>query len=698
MLVAACAGILLGVLDDDDRAPRAPGPAAVRVRLLEPWQQSVDSRGTSSWSARALARSTRQGRSVTTVPWQLRLRLVTERPPRGPELRLRGQLRAPARFLNGGWSPPADWVLHVKSDRLVEASTDERDPASARRAVLDRIETRAGAAAPWYRALLLGDRSELPAASRRQLEAYGLAHLFAVSGLHLGIALAIVGLILGRRSGVPGACAVVAVCSLALWVAGGRPSLVRAASMACLGAVAGATGRRPWTWNLLGVAPLLLVLLVPARGADLSLQLSLAATAGILASASRPRRSPNRTSVFIRPLTASIRASLGALWLTAPWTVSYFCSFPLLSPLLNLVYVPLAALALAGGLICLVAPAGGTTGRGLLELLVRPFEAAAGWRPRPHLNLALTPDPWSAVLWLGGLRLVWPGSTHRRRAIGRVLVAALALLVEGVPSRSGPSVALTFYDVGQGDAMSLRDGDRHLLVDGGGWRRDGLGVRVLLPALLAQGLHSIDLLVLSHADRDHCGGLVEIATRLRVRELWINALDREVDCGRELARLIELQGGRVVAPRAGDRRRLGRTQIEVLPGLTAAQRANDRSLLLQVRVHGRRLWLLGDASSEAERHAVAGRSVPGRIDLLKVAHHGSRTSTSVDLLVATRPRHAWIGVGRNNSYGHPAAQVLERLGARGVRVWRTDRHGAIHLEIPPRGPMRFRTEALPSLR
>ena len=238
-------------------------------------------------------------------------------------------------------------------------------------------------------------------------------------------------------------------------------------------------------------------------------------------------------------------------------------------------------------------------------------------------------------------------------------------------------------DVGQGDAILLRDGDDTLLVDGGGWQRGDVAARVLVPALARLGVRDLDAVALTHPDTDHCRGLVDLASYLRIGEVWMSpgwpdpcALD-----------LLEPGDPRWRSTWRGHRAAVGGWQIEVLwppPGLRQIE-ANDRSLVLRAKGGRHQILLAADATMSTERLLARLEGDRLRSTILAVGHHGSKTSTSPSFLRRVSPIVATVGVGRRNPYGHPHPSVIERLERAGVRVHRTDTLGALHLRLD-RGP------------
>jgi competence protein ComEC len=260
-------------------------------------------------------------------------------------------------------------------------------------------------------------------------------------------------------------------------------------------------------------------------------------------------------------------------------------------------------------------------------------------------------------------------------------------------------------DVGQGDAVLLRDGSSAVLVDGGGWPGGDFGGRVLVPALVGEGVSRLAAAVLTHADTDHCAGLVDAASYLPIDEVWMAAGEETSGCGAVLA---ATPGARLRLLRAGDRAAVGLWRFRVLhPAATGAAgppraTSNARSLVLVATAGSRRCLLTGDVEAPTERRLTAALveacgpeeepeqpasgdriTVQPGCQVLKIAHHGSKTSTTRPFLAAAAPRLALVSAGRGNPYGHPAPEVVDRLHRAGIRVLRTDLDGAIRLVWRP---------------
>jgi competence protein ComEC len=266
-------------------------------------------------------------------------------------------------------------------------------------------------------------------------------------------------------------------------------------------------------------------------------------------------------------------------------------------------------------------------------------------------------------------------------------VFAVAIWIAFIPSRPHlrPSVMeMTTIDVGQGDSILLVTPEgRSLLIDAGGlpqWMHSDfdLGEQVVSSYLWNRGIDHLDIVIITHPHADHLGGMPAVIANFHPRELWLS-IDKPVG---ELAPIVvqaQRAGMKVSVKREGDEFEYGGAHFRMLaPGrdqITGSMRPNDDCLVFTAAFRGTTALLEGDAERAAEQHVVEER--PGEAMLLKVAHHGSASGTSADLLAAIHPRYAVISVGARNVYGHPRLEVLQRLQQTGVRTYRTDKEGAV---------------------
>ncbi|HEV2750958.1 MAG TPA: DNA internalization-related competence protein ComEC/Rec2 [Gemmatimonadales bacterium] len=608
----------------------------------------------------------------------------------GGELRLRWPEGTPA---HGGttWVVAGRWAGTGSRGVLVVRRTRQLDGIPrGRGAVRDRLAERTtalfGSRAPLVDALVFAPNIDLDPALRERYARSGLAHILSISGLHVGFLAAWLALLLAKLRLAPrarmGTAGVVLV--LYLWLIGFPAPALRAVAMLVLSDVARVRQRIVAPAGTLAVAALIVLLVDPWAMRAVGAWLSIAAMGAVIWADRAFRGRP----LWLRLVAPSIAATL----LTAPISALAFGTVAPIGVLANLVAIPLSAVVVPGlalalalswiakGMATLVA-AGSGLGLGLLDLVARRAAAVPGG----HVTMMAG---WpAAATWAGVAALAWWlwHSPRRPWLIGaRVAFASTVLVAASLKDAFAldDCVCLTvhFLDVGQGDAAALRTPHGRWIVIDGGPRipGDDAGRRVVVPFLRRHGVERLAVAVATHGDADHLGGLPAV----------VDAFDPEIvlEPGEPLGRplyleflaTVEASGARWHAARTGDRIELDGVVLQVLSPDSVWLRlpldVNEHGVVLLVTYGDERLLFQADAGLPVEAWLAGG---VGRVELLKVGHHGSRSATSDAWLDELAPREAVISVGRHNRYGHPTPEVLGRLARHGIAVLRTDERGTI---------------------
>jgi competence protein ComEC len=549
------------------------------------------------------------------------------------------------------------------------------------------------------RVLLLGDRVAFLPEEEAAFRTAGVTHVLSVSGLHVGLVAATVALLTGRARTLQGLGLSLGAVWLYTLIVGAPAAAVRSAAMLSLGLLARFARRRTSAAGVLSGAALVVLAGAPALLFDLGFLLSCLSIAGLLVAGRLVESLPN-FAAWPKPCRVGTQVfglTFGAQAATASITIPIWGDWPLVAPVANLLVVGLSDVILTGGFLALaldlfdprfadrVFAVVWALGR-LLDVLVDQLAARS-----PGVSGLLPPPPWVpwGLVGVAAVLLVAHASGARRRVLvagGAVWIVLFALLVawpERVPGR----LSVTMLDIGQGDALLVEFPDgRTLLVDGGEGGRRQTGRRVVLPALRAARQRTIDALVVSHAHHDHQGGLLEALEAGRVARVYDSGLGPDRGEPRRFAELAVATGVPPCLVAAGDTLLAGRDYaVTVLwpprpddphdDYVRDGHDVNNLSLVLLVECRGRRIVLTGDLEAPGEA-ALLERLPAGPIDLLKVGHHGSITSTTPPFLDRLAPRLAAVSVGERNKFRHPSRIVMERLAKSGARVHRTDTGGA----------------------
>lgn len=519
---------------------------------------------------------------------------------------------------------------------------------------------------------------------------------------------------------------------------GAPPSAVRAGVTAAAG-LGAATLRRPLDgWQTLGVAGSALLLAQPLFLFDLGFQMSFLAVAGILVAVSlrRPgsvreeRASLSTPFPAARPLGRVVRLAVDSLAITlgaqvavAPVVAYAFSSFSWVSPFVNLVGVPVGGAAvalLAAGVVAgEVWPWLGdrtiALGHFLLEALIWLARAVAPWGAvEVAMPSAAAVVGWYG-LWFGGALYVrsvcrpsapWMIRLSKGTATAGAVLLAVSLIVPAVKGMLGVA-EVWVLDVGQGDSVVIRSGwGQAVIVDGGGVPGAAVtggfdvGERRVVPALKKLGVRRLQAVINTHPHEDHAHGLRAVVASRRVDAVYASAADSAAAAYRVFIAEANRKGLDVQRLAVGQTLWLEpELGLTVLAGGDMAEwvgsdrpgrpSLNDRSVALLLRHPKGTMLLLGDLEERGQRRVLSrARERPelsvSDVDILLVPHHGDAATVASGLLDVTRPKAAIISVGPNG-YGHPSQALLDELASRGIRWWRTDRHGAVRIEFWPWG-------------
>lgn len=579
-------------------------------------------------------------------------------------------------------------TLENREDLLCSGSSFRGEMYRGRQTILLTIEENLShMSASWMQALFFGEKDLLDDSIVSVFRRWNLSHLLAISGLHIGLIAGFLYVIFVRTGLFTKKKAnylLIIILFIYPFFTGGSPSIWRATAMTIIGLACWKRRHIFTTSDTVSIVFLLFVIADQQIIYQLSFQFSFLVTFSIMLSRQFLARRPNKIVLLLW-------ISMISMFSVLPIQIENFYFINPLGLLLNIIAIPYFTLFVLPVLFVMI-----------VSLVIAPFLVPfIDWIFTSIHQIGLAffisidqslyspvvigefPNPYFSLYFLFFIGLMisldnknWRQASRR----GGLLVMTVFILM--IRPYFNPNGTVTMLDVGQGDALVIELPYRQgiIIYDAAGVMEndfetpsDRIYQQVIKPYLYSRGISKVDALILSHAHHDHIGSVPYLIEEISIRNVIISEY---FVMPPELAEVIGVTGQQVLTVKASDRLNIKGQIFTVLsPGFDWNSK-NDNSLVLTTEL-GPLSWLLtGDISGEVEEQIVG--TYPNlQIDVLSVSHHGSITSSSEHFLQKIEPRVAWISVGENNRYQHPDSEVLNRLKQQDVKIYRTDRHGAV---------------------
>ncbi|MFC2948412.1 DNA internalization-related competence protein ComEC/Rec2 [Virgibacillus sediminis] len=543
--------------------------------------------------------------------------------------------------------------------------------------------------AAWTSALVLGDDSLIPEETVKLFQRWSLSHVLAISGLHVGLLASFIYMFfvkLNITTKEKAEWSLLIFFPFYVLMAGGEPSVLRASMMICTLVLLRKIGWKLHTADILSIAFILLILWDRYVIYHVGFQLSFAVTFSLILSAGWFSQSESR---YFQILNISVVAQLMIL----PLLFTYFNYFQPLSILLNSLIVPYFSLFVIpfSFLSFLLIP--------LPNSVVHKIDACFSWLHFHMLDLIHWVDNqasfplvmgewplWLMVAYYVTLILFMMGIElgKKKEAVIYSCCLVSVILYPALQPYFSPEGKITMLDVGQAEAIIVELPYRRgvFMVDAGSHfsysdmeASDHVFERVIKPYLYSHGIQKLDAVIVTHEDTDHSGSLDFMMDQIKMEQV-ITSPFYVVEEG--TLSIWQRKGIDHTMAKGGDTIRIGGQTLHILAPIEDRGSVNQNSLVFYTQVGGKSWLFTGDITAEEEKEMLK-RYLLLKADVLKVAHHGSNTSTSMEFAVQIAPEYALISVGRDNRYGHPAPDVIDTLSQ--TTVLRTDTHGAIQFRF-----------------
>lgn len=570
-------------------------------------------------------------------------------------------------------------------------------------------------------AIILGDKTDLDSDIKELYSVSGIAHILAISGLHISfIGMAIYRLLRRRfRFLFSAAVSIPVVLSFGI-MSGFGISTIRAIIMFILKIIGEVLGRKYDAITAISLAGLVLLVQNPFVVCNSGFQMSFGAIIAIVLILPIVEEILNTDNKIIKVLSANFTISL----VMNPILAWNYYELPTFSFLLNIVVVPLMSVVIVSSIAgifcsCIMFGFGKVVifpGCGILELytflcnIINKSSVASIVVGQPKVTIIIVYYAILLVVLFGlkNIRTKYTRAEKERNIIKKETGLVLEKKAKKERRIKGQNVKLrlacivgflllncliyyipnqgfyiTFINVGQGDGILIHgDNGTKVMVDGGSTSEKQVAKNCIVPYLKAEGIGTIDYSIITHTDKDHISGILEIlennnSNRIRIKNLVMPDINMKDDTYNELIEKAKLKKINVLYIKKGDTLSLGKTKIKCIypETTTTASDKNDYCTVLSVKNKTSKILLTGDISKEIEEKIKD--DIEENYTVLKVAHHGSNYSSSEKFLKKVNPKYSIISVGKNNSYGHPGNETMERLRKQGGVIYRTDEKGGI---------------------
>lgn len=552
-------------------------------------------------------------------------------------------------------------------------------------------------------AILLGDKDKLSEDIQESFKTSNLSHMLAVSGAHvsyiiLGLTYVLQNSIIGKKNGKI-VCIIFLLAFMA--ITNFTPSVTRACIMAILTLFSSIIYRKSDVYTNISVAALITLIFNPYSLLDLGFQLSYGGTIGIIIFIKRIQEKKSNSKV-INYIKQMALVSIYANIIIIPIMMYHFNTVSFTFIISNIMASPILGIIVITGFLFIIASITVKPLTRLIAIFIKPIlsiliKISQICSKLPFSNiLVVTPYMFNVISYYAIILYCIKSKKNNKCKIIICLLIVL-ILINFIIYIFPQKLRIFFIDVGQGDSTLIITPDKKtVLIDGGGSDSFDVGEKVLLPYLLDRRILKVDYVLISHFDTDHCGGILTIMEKVKVKNIIISEQAEHSENYERFKKLMIHKKIRLIEVKKGDKIKIGRySEFKILfptSRLLSENPLNNNSIVAQFNYNNFKMLFTGDIEKLAEQQILKTEKAEIRADILKVAHHGSKTSSIPEFIKAVRPRIALIGVGKNNTFGHPNQQTIKNLENIKCRIYRTDLQGEIIIKIDQKGRMNVKSK------
>lgn len=552
-------------------------------------------------------------------------------------------------------------------------------------------------------AILLGDKDKLSEDIQESFKTSNLSHMLAVSGAHvsyiiLGLTYVLQNSIIGKKNGKI-VCIIFLLAFMA--ITNFTPSVTRACIMAILTLFSSIIYRKSDVYTNISVAALITLIFNPYSLLDLGFQLSYGGTIGIIIFIKRIQEKKSNSKV-INYIKQMALVSIYANIIIIPIMMYHFNTVSFTFIISNIMASPILGIIVITGFLFIITSITVKQLTRLIAIFIKPIlsiliKISQICSKLPFSNiLVVTPYMFNVISYYAIILYCIKSKKNNKCKIIICLLIVL-ILINFIIYIFPQKLRIFFIDVGQGDSTLIITPDKKtVLIDGGGSDSFDVGKKVLLPYLLDRRILKIDYVLISHFDTDHCGGILTIMEKVKVKNIIISEQAEHSENYERFKKLMIHKKIRLIEVKKGDKIKIGRySEFKILfptSRLLSENPLNNNSIVAQFNYNNFKMLFTGDIEKLAEQQILKAEKAEIRADILKVAHHGSKTSSIPEFIKAVKPKIALIGVGKNNTFGHPNQQTIKNLENIKCRIYRTDLQGEIIIKIDQKGRMNVKSK------